>query len=491
MCLAPKGLIQVTKVHWHYLPCPLEPWGAVFTVYLSRLLRQLSHSLRAADVLNTFTPIQQLRINSADVLQHSRNLSSFTSSQLIRSKSNSQRIGAHLSQSVSDTENIRKSWRATTSKRISSKESSLDFGVPLTTGQLGKKRTEKDAVGLNKAGYLEVSAYGIAQFIDLTALRYDFASKGGQYRPVSLPNDLSSDVLLVSADHQQRFESQQDVFIFRNGVIVLWNIAESEHSSFLSRIRKFCKELLTDPLVEREDLRYCFTNKATCLVGEDLFLQSNESRLSGGAKSTAEQIRTAMEQRNPHKFPEVSSSADDAVFVPVEDSRRLEQFAFSDALATSVKLSLLENSFDTVAIQMEPWIKDMKKGLRTTFPQSSVIKKTGELFTLKHLLNISTSMIETPDFYWDRPAVESLYVQLKNALSVSARTRILNCRLDMCCELTEILSNHLQSRHASRLEWMIIVLILVEVGFDSYSYFEKKQARLALSRRESSAENPP
>ncbi|KAF8567206.1 hypothetical protein P879_07427 [Paragonimus westermani] len=96
---------------------------------------------------------------------------------------------------------------------------------------------------------------------------------------------------------------------------------------------------------------------------------------------------------------------------------------------------------------------------------------------IRHLLNISTSMIDTPDFYWDRPEVEALYNQLRSALSVSARTRVLNSKLNMCCELTEILSNHLQSRHSSRLEWMIIALILVEIAFEAFYYHERRLER--------------
>ncbi|VDL41468.1 unnamed protein product [Hymenolepis diminuta] len=130
------------------------------------------------------------------------------------------------------------------------------------------------------------------------------------------------------------------------------------------------------------------------------------------------------------------------------------------------KLALLETSFDAVAVQMQPWIDKMQIGLGAFFPMSAVFRKTGELFTLRHLLNISTTISETPDFYWDRPEVEKLFQNLKNALSVQSRTHILNSKLNTCCELTEILTNHLEARHSSRLEWMIILLILVEVIFE-------------------------
>nr|VZI48029.1 unnamed protein product [Spirometra erinaceieuropaei] len=119
----------------------------------------------------------------------------------------------------------------------------------------------------------------------------------------------------------------------------------------------------------------------------------------------------------------------------------------------------------------------MKTGLGTFFPQSAVFRKTGELFTLRHLLNVSTNITETPDFYWDRPEVEKLFQQLKSALSIQSRTKILNTKLDTCCELAEILTNHLQARHSSRLEWMIIALILVEVIFEFHRLYEKWQVK--------------
>ncbi|KAL3316296.1 hypothetical protein Ciccas_005057 [Cichlidogyrus casuarinus] len=105
----------------------------------------------------------------------------------------------------------------------------------------------------------------------------------------------------------------------------------------------------------------------------------------------------------------------------------------------------------------------MRTGLKASFPQSAVLRKTGELFTLRHSLNVSTYVTETPDVYWERPGSEALFNQLKTLLSIPSRARILNSKLDMCCELTEILSAHLNARHSSRLEWMIIILILVEV----------------------------
>lgn len=371
-------------------------------------------------------------------------------------------------------------------------DSNLGLGVPLTTGHLNKKRQEKDPKLRDGNGFMEVAAYGIAQLVDLDSLRNEFG-KDSAYRQVPLPADLNPEVLLISANPKSSSDSlvPRDAFIFRNGSIVFWNMPESEHRLFLNRVRRFCTEILPSQLVEREDLQFQFTESPTRILDENIHLQTQESRNPSAthtknAKSLSEPSVITTSDRVTD-VPEINSDPLLSVklnaesfdhqwprLVPIEDPVRMEQFAFSDALALSVKLSLLENRFDAVAVQMEPWIKDMKRGRQRSFNRSNVLKKTGELFTLRHLLNVSTSMIETADFYWDRPEIERLHDQLRSVLSISSRTRVLNSRLNMCCELTQILSSHLQSQHASHLEWMIIILILVEVCFEAAHYYHDR-----------------
>ncbi|KAF8567205.1 hypothetical protein P879_07426 [Paragonimus westermani] len=242
-------------------------------------------------------------------------------------------------------------------------ESSLDLGVPLTTGHLGKKRTDKSLVNTDTADFLSVSAYGIAQYVDLDALRADLSNLDA-YQCASLPSELAMEVVLISSKYAPTSNTQRDVFIFRNGVVVFWNMSEAEHRLFLTRIRPFCQELLGDSLIEREDLRYCFSDTNTRLVGEDLYLQTHESR------TRTNQVRSNDTQANDvekmlHPLSKSDSSSDFTArdgsdrgdnssndnadnskaitrkwprLIPVDDPIRLEQFAFSDALSLSGKL---------------------------------------------------------------------------------------------------------------------------------------------------------
>ena len=56
--------------------------------------------------------------------------------------------------------------------------------------------------------------------------------------------------------------------------------------------------------------------------------------------------------------------------------------------------------------------------------RSDVLKKQGELFSLRHLINLSSDLLDTPDFYWDRENLETLYHKTCNHLNIAKRTRV-------------------------------------------------------------------
>lgn len=49
----------------------------------------------------------------------------------------------------------------------------------------------------------------------------------------------------------------------------------------------------------------------------------------------------------------------------------------------------------------------------------------------------------------------------------------MNEKISHCVELVELLSSHLSDKHHVRLEWMIIILIMVEVGFEILHYIDR------------------
>jgi len=64
----------------------------------------------------------------------------------------------------------------------------------------------------------------------------------------------------------------------------------------------------------------------------------------------------------------------------------------------------------------------------------------------------------------DRDNLEALYSKLYYHLSVSKRTKLFNDKLNHCIDLMQILNQHLNDKKHTRLEWIIIGLITIEVA---------------------------
>uniref|UniRef100_A0A8D8ZG34 Required for meiotic nuclear division protein 1 homolog n=1 Tax=Cacopsylla melanoneura TaxID=428564 RepID=A0A8D8ZG34_9HEMI len=127
---------------------------------------------------------------------------------------------------------------------------------------------------------------------------------------------------------------------------------------------------------------------------------------------------------------------------------------------------VLNNIVDSIEYITE----DLQSGKKISISRQEVLKRTGQLFSLRHSINLGSDLLDTPDFYWDREDLENLYLQTCNYYSISRRTKVMNEKLNHCLELVDLLSNHLSDKHHIRLEWMIIVLIMIEVAFEAIHY---------------------
>ena len=72
-------------------------------------------------------------------------------------------------------------------------------------------------------------------------------------------------------------------------------------------------------------------------------------------------------------------------------------------------------------------------------------------------------MLDTPEFFWEHPELEPFYRRTSHYLDITKRVEALNRRLNVVHELFEILRNELNHQYSSRLEWTIIILIVIEV----------------------------
>ncbi|XP_046387167.1 required for meiotic nuclear division protein 1 homolog [Ischnura elegans] len=303
--------------------------------------------------------------------------------------------------------------------------------------QRKKKTLTEDAE--SHSGFWTVTAYATAEEYDLEKLEEGLRQQN-LYAPFFVMNngDQSSksggsDVLRAKAKYQ--FDDEpREIFFFREGSVVLWNISELECTNILNFLRKFEENSYSEPIIseECETMKYTYSNQIekACLQDEVILL----------------------------------NSLDEAGF---------EKYTFSNAVGLSVKLGVLEASLDCYIDSVRSVTEDLRQGKHIRMSREEVLRKIGQLFALRHMINLSSDLLDTPDFYWDREDLENLYHKMCLYFSIAKRTRVMNEKLNHCMELVELLSSHLNDRHHIRLEWMIIILIMVEVLFEIVHYAER------------------
>jgi len=156
-----------------------------------------------------------------------------------------------------------------------------------------------------------------------------------------------------------------------------------------------------------------------------------------------------------------------------ECTQSLEKLAFSNSMALSVKLNMWESALEEFSGSLRYVPEVLKRGFKVALTRDEVLQKIGELITLRHQINLYSDLLTTPDFYWDREDLEKLYLKTCTYLEISKRTKVMNEKLNLCSELVEMLRSHLNDQHGHRLEWMIIVLITIEVLFEVIRLVER------------------
>jgi uncharacterized Rmd1/YagE family protein len=152
---------------------------------------------------------------------------------------------------------------------------------------------------------------------------------------------------------------------------------------------------------------------------------------------------------------------EDEIFLPNADI--LTKLAVSHGLAQSVKLGAFEIAVQKTFNSMQYIPEDLAKRGRISLSRGEIRRKMGELFLERNSINLHVNVLDTPEFFWDYPELEPYYRVVTNYLDLEKRGHVLNQRLGVIHELFEMLGTELNHQHSSRLEWIIIGLIVIEV----------------------------
>lgn len=316
--------------------------------------------------------------------------------------------------------------------------------VPLRTGVSAKRAFIRRQIKAGGKLSMEDKSLPVYTIVSIcTAEAYDM-EKLGSFLQSTFPktSSLQEDVLHVKMqiiDSTRPVDTSQctDAFFFGDGCFVLWG-SPAEVSAMLLKFRESLRPFEIGSLERGET--------------ETLFYQSITSdRFYAGMNG--EMI--VLEE------PEVEMGQEGV----------RAKLAFSNGLVDSVKLAVLENELHAHIERVKLIPLTLASGGKLPVGRAEVLRLTGELLKFRAELNLHSELIDTPEMYWSEPQLEELYRRVSRVLDIRQRAHVLNKKLDYANELAAVLRSHLSERHGLKLEWGIIVLIAVEVAFETLHSF--------------------
>ncbi len=237
------------------------------------------------------------------------------------------------------------------------------------------------------------------------------------------PTQLFKDV--IHFEVKENNTAKGDVFYFSYGVLVSWGLNDMEEALFLSYAKPFEKH--PSHKTERDDFSYIYGDTSKIVEDE----------------------------------------------ITLQDTHVLTKLAISHGLAQSVKLTIFEALIQETITQTKYLPKELAGSGKISLSRKEMSKKMGEIFINRNFINLHADILDIPEFFWNYPELEHFYKMSAHYVDISKRVDTLNKRLSVVHELFEILSSQLNHQHSSRLEWTIIILIVIEVCLAIVSHFKQ------------------
>ncbi|MEW5308059.1 MAG: hypothetical protein WDW38_000046 [Sanguina aurantia] len=140
------------------------------------------------------------------------------------------------------------------------------------------------------------------------------------------------------------------------------------------------------------------------------------------------------------------------------------KLAISYALAQSTKLSVYEKRVVDIVLETKNLPETLAENGTVDITTVDIAKLIGKVFLQKSAVNLLSSVLDTPEFFWHAPdSFQALYQRLSEYLELPARVELLNSRFSVLQEMLDMLRDHQNNHHSVRLEMIVIYLIVIEV----------------------------
>ncbi|KAI0170350.1 hypothetical protein BJ166DRAFT_193347 [Pestalotiopsis sp. NC0098] len=221
-----------------------------------------------------------------------------------------------------------------------------------------------------------------------------------------------------------------EMFVFSYGVVVFWNFTETQEKNILA------------------DLAFAENESGVSLVTRPLDMSDFETE------------EFHFEYRGDIKRPRIFN--DMITLLPKSD--HMVKLTISHAIAQSTKLCFFEERMSETMLDAQHVPKRLALTGELNMTRTEIVKILGRLFTSRVDINLSSNILDVPNFFWDsEPTLHPLYGAIREYLEIDLRTKVLNERCRVFLDLAEILSDSVADSKMSAITWIIIILIIVSI----------------------------
>ena len=137
-------------------------------------------------------------------------------------------------------------------------------------------------------------------------------------------------------------------------------------------------------------------------------------------------------------------------------------------LSKSVALAQYEADAAANFDRIEPFAVQLEQSGRGGQNMSLLLRHVGRALLDELKMVARVEVVDRPDLIWDHPDLEQLYLGLEDEFELQERAAILDRKLELISRTVGTVLELLQKRRSMRVEWYIVILIVMELALTLY-----------------------
>jgi uncharacterized Rmd1/YagE family protein len=160
---------------------------------------------------------------------------------------------------------------------------------------------------------------------------------------------------------------------------------------------------------------------------------------------------------DPGREPAITN---DCAIMPRYNQAFLDIICF--VIAKSVALERIEERIDVVFDEVEGLIANLGRG-RLELPDRDMARLASSILSFKFTSIAHIMVLDKPDITWDNPEADRLYTTMAGLFELSQRYLEIKHKSETLLDMTDVFCSLSNARRSARLEWIIIILIAIEI----------------------------